>query len=144
MNTLYKTIGCLALLASVSATAVRADTSGTSRTAVADIKWLDTGFGPQAAPVSGDFTKGKHISLIKFKAGLKTPLHTHSHDYVGIVVSGKAKHYEPGKPETETVLGPGSFWAIKGTVPHISECLAGEDCIFALYQDDAFDFLPVK
>ena len=121
-----------------------ADGAGTSRTAVGDIKWGKTPFGPDAAAVSGDFTKGKHISLIRFPAGMKTPLHTHTYDYVGIVITGKARHYEPGKPETETVLEPGSHWFIKGGVPHISECLAGQDCIFALYQDDAFDFLPAK
>ena len=122
----------------------QAEEQGTSRTPAADIKWMDTGFGPQAAPVVGDFTKGKHLSFIRFKAGFKTPLHTHSHDYVGIVVVGQARHYEPGKPETETVLGPGSYWSVKGNVPHISECLAGEDCVFALSQDDSFDIKPVQ
>ena len=143
MKNLVKTVFCGAALMVASAAFAQAEEPGTSRTPAADVKWMDTGFGPQAAPISGDFTKGKHLSFIRFKAGFKTPLHTHSHDYVGIVVVGQARHFEPGKPETETVLGPGSYWSVKGNVPHISECLPGEDCIFALSQDDSFDIKPV-
>jgi quercetin dioxygenase-like cupin family protein len=144
MKNRFISIGYIALVGAALSGAALATEPGTTRTPVGDIKWLDTGFGPQASPVVGDFTKGKHVSLIKFKAGFKTPLHTHSHDYVGIVVTGKARHFEPGKPETETVLTPGSTWSVKGNVPHISECLDGEDCIFALSQDAAFDIHPVQ
>ncbi len=144
MKHILKTMACGVILLATSTVLVQAEEPSTSRTPAADVKWLDTGFGPQAAPVVGDFTKGKHLSFIRFKAGFKTPLHTHSHDYVGIVVVGQARHYEPGKPETETVLGPGSYWSVKANVPHISECLDGQDCIFALSQDDSFDIKPVQ
>ena len=115
-----------------------------SRTAVDKLQWGETPFGPHASVVYGDFSKGKHITLIKFSAGMKTPIHTHSHDYIGIVIAGVTRHYLPGKPETKTTLAAGSHWSIPGNVQHISECLPGAECVMALYQDKNFDFLPSK
>ena len=115
-----------------------------SRTAVQNLQWGKTPFGPDASVVYGDFSKGKHITLIKFPAGMKTPIHTHSHDYIGVVISGVTRHYLPGKPETKTTLAAGSHWNIPGKVQHISECLPGAECVMALYQDKNFDFLPSK
>ncbi len=113
-----------------------------NRTPVQDIAWGETPFGPLASPVSGDFSAGQHITFIKFPAGMQTPVHTHSHDYVGIVISGVTRHFEPGKPETEVDLPAGSHWSIPADLPHISECLAGEDCVMAIYQNENFDFHP--
>ena len=118
-----------------------ADTS--TRTPAGELQWVDIG-GPQAANVSGDFATGQHVMLVKFAAGMTTPLHVHSHDYVGVVVSGVARHSIPGKPETEVDLPAGSHWSIPANLPHISECLPGAECVFALYQYDAFDFITVQ
>lgn len=135
-------LGALAVMWGHAALAAEiADTS--TRTPAGQLQWVDIG-GPQAAKVSGDFTAGRHVMLVKFAAGMKTPLHIHSHDYVGIVVSGVARHYVPGKPETEVDLPAGSHWFIPANLPHISECLPGAECIFGLYQDDAFDFITVE
>ena len=107
------------------------------------VTWLDTPFGVQAAPVMGDFSKGKHITFIKFKAGTSTPAHVHSHDYVGIVVKGRGVHYVPSDKKP-TPLRPGSTWTVPANVEHISGCLKGEDCVFALYQDEPFDYVESK
>ena len=115
-----------------------------SRTAAEKLQWGKTPFGPDASVVYGDFSKGKHITLIKFPAGMKTPIHTHSHDYIGVVIAGVTRHYLPGKAETKTKLAAGSHWSIPAKVKHISECLPGSDCVMALYQDKNFDFLPSK
>lgn len=111
-----------------------------NRTPVKDIAWGETPFGPLAYPASGDFSAGQHITFIKFMAGMKTPVHIHTHDYVGVVISGVTRHFEPGKPETEVDLPAGSHWSIPAGLPHISECLAGTDCVMAIYQDESFDF----
>jgi quercetin dioxygenase-like cupin family protein len=121
-----------------------ADNAGTKRTTADAITWMETGFGPWAAPVSGDFSKGKHITMIKFSPGMKTPVHIHTNSYVGVMISGTTKHYEVGKPETETVLGAGSHWSVHGGVEHISECIGTVDCISVVYQDEPFDYLPNK
>ena len=117
-----------------------ADTS--SRTPVADINWVPTPIGPDAASVLGDFTSGRHVTYLRFPAGMKTPVHIHSADYTGIVVAGVARHYVPGTAASEIDLAAGSFWSIPANLPHISECLPGADCIFALIQDEALDYIP--
>ncbi|MEO5805195.1 cupin domain-containing protein [Devosia sp.] len=127
---------CFAMLQGSGALAADTLTS----TPADKVQWADTPFGVQASPVHGDFLTGAHVTFIKFAAGMQTPPHVHSHDYVGIVVKGQGVHYIPG--ETPTPLPPGSTWSVPANLVHISGCLAGEDCIFALYQADAFDFIP--
>lgn len=113
-------------------------------TAAQEVQWGKTPFGPLASPISGNFAEGEHITFIKFPAGMKTPLHTHSHDYVGIVISGVTRHFTPGKPETKKPLPQGSHWFIPANLPHVSECLPGADCVMALYQANAMDFVPAQ
>lgn len=132
---------CAALL--VSCTLAAADDTS-QRTPSDALPWIETPFGPLASPVSGDFSKGQHITFIKFPAGMQTPVHTHSHDYVGIVISGVTRHFIPGKPETEVDLPAGSHWSIPAGLPHISECRPGAECVMALYQDESFDFHPTN
>ncbi len=128
-------IAALSLTASVLAIAEPI----TSRTAFSDIQWDVKPGGREIAAVKGDYTTGAHIKLIRFGAGKKTPPHTHSYTYTGVVVKGTARHFEPGKPDTMTVLSPGSVWSISAGAVHISECLAGEDCVFATQSDGPFD-----
>ena len=107
------------------------------------VTWVDTPFGVQASPIMGDFSKGKHITFIKFKAGTSTPAHVHSHDYVGVVVKGTGVHYIPSD-KNPTPLQPGSTWTVPANVEHISGCLKGGDCVFALYQDEPFDYVESR
>ncbi len=116
----------------------------TGHTSVTELKWMDSGFGPTVSPVFGDFSKSNHITYVKFPAGMKTPAHTHSHDYVGLVITGVSMHWEPGKPETKKPLSAGSHWFMPGGVQHISECLPGSECIMAIYQKNRMDFTPVQ
>ena len=114
-----------------------------SNTPTSDLKWVETPVGPLASPVSGDFTKGPHITYLKFPPGTKTPLHTHSADYVGIVISGNTRHTVKDVPETDRILPPGSHWFMPANVEHVSECIAGAECVVALIQNAKFDFLEV-
>jgi len=91
-----------------------------TRTSFSEVKWKELSGGRAVAQVKGDMTKGAYIKLLKFSAGSKTPPHTHSHSYTGFVVN---RHYEPSKPETQTILSAGSFWTIPANVIHISECI---------------------
>lgn len=118
------------------------DTDGTSRTPVGEIQWYEFPGGRALANVAGDYKEGAHLKFVRFGAGVKTPAHTHSYSYVGIVVKGRARHFEPGNPLTETILEPGSTWSIKAGVPHISECLEGSECLFATQSDGPFDSKP--
>lgn len=119
-----------------------AETNVVSATPVAKITWAESGFGPQLANVVGDMTNGPHLGYIKFTSGFVSPVHSHSGDYTGIVISGTTRHYEPGKRDQAVDLPPGSTWSIPGGLPHVSECLAGSDCIMAIYQTESFDIRP--
>ena len=137
---------CGACLAG-SATTVAAGSASakqTTRAPFTELKWKKLPNGRQISAVYGNMKKGGHTTFIKFTPGMKTAPHTHSNDYVGIVVKGTARHYEPGKPETETVLPPGSHWAVPANTVHISECLPGAECIFAIRQNAAFDIKPAS
>ena len=114
-----------------------------SNTPTLNLRWVETPIGPMASPVSGDFTTGAHITYLKFPAGMKTPPHTHSADYVGIVISGNTRHTVKGVPETERTLPPGSHWFMPANVEHVSECIQGTECVMALIQGEKFDFLEV-
>jgi beta-alanine degradation protein BauB len=111
---------------------------------VEDLTWTQTPIGPDASPVAGDFTKGKHVTLLRFPGKFKTPVHTHGADYVGLVLSGSARHFIAGDPKTQKVLKAGSFWTMPAGLEHVSECVSTEPCVFALIQDAKFDFVPVK
>jgi len=120
------------------------DMAGTSRMLAGDIEWNEVAPGRALAAVKGDFKTGAHVKLIKFKAGVKTPPHKHSYSYVGVILSGQMRHFEPGKPETETILSAGSYYEIGAEVAHISECLKGSECVFVTQSDGAFDLKPAK
>ena len=137
-------IFCGACVTGISTIAMADSVSGkqTTRTAVSDLNWTKLPNGRQLVTISGDRKTGPHITFVKFAPGMKTAPHTHSNDYVGIVVKGTARHYEPDKPETETILPAGSHWAVPANVVHISECLPGSECIFAIRQNAAFDIKP--
>lgn len=128
--------------ATVGSAMAGTDGKSTSYTAATELNWQDSGFGPLVSPVFGNFAKGLHVTYVKFPAGMATPLHNHSHDYVGLVVTGVSMHWEPGKPETKKPLSAGAHWFMPGNVDHVSECLPGAECIMAIYQQQAMDFLP--
>ncbi len=119
--------------------------SGATRTPALAIEWADNpGLGVQLFGAFGDSSKGPHLTLVKFKPGQKTPVHTHTSDYTGVIVAGTGRHHLPGKPDTQTDLPVGSVWFMPANVEHISECMAGDACVFAIYQQGKFDFIAAK
>ncbi|HFD12090.1 MAG TPA: DUF4437 domain-containing protein [Crenotrichaceae bacterium] len=116
----------------------------TTRTPVSQIDWITLPSGRKVAEVKGNMNQEAHIKLVKYAPGMKSSAHTHSASYTGFVLKGTARHYEPGKPDTETILPTGSFWKIPAEVIHISECLTGEECIFATISEGPFDIKFAK
>jgi quercetin dioxygenase-like cupin family protein len=107
------------------------------------LKWEAlTAKGPDVkiATVSGDHTKGAWAGFVKFPAGSKSGVHTHSSDIKIVVVSG-AFHYG-ATPETEKSYGPGSYVFIPANLPHSNSQPQGA----LLYgeQPGMFDSKPVK
>jgi len=136
LKTLSFSVLCSAMAISVSASD---EMESTSRTVASDIEWHEVAPGRSIAAVKGDFKTGAHVKFIKFSAGVKTAPHKHSYSYIGVILSGNMRHFEPGKPETVTVLSAGSYYEIGAEVAHISECLPGNECVFVTQSDGAFD-----
>lgn len=110
-----------------------------------DIKWVQIKGGPPGVMIAnlwGNYEKSAFGALIKFPAGFKSPLHTHSSDGRIVVVSGTLIYTPHGG--TAKRCGPGSYLFESSVVKHVSE--AGDDapCIFFWEQPGKFDLKPVE
>lgn len=94
----------------------------------------------QAAPAYGDLAHGAHGTFIKMPAGFVSPIHTHTGDYWGVVISGVGANGIPGS--TDVPLPVGSYWFQKGGERHVTKCLSANECIFFINQSSKFDYLP--
>jgi len=135
--------GLVVAIASGCAPDVSEQTEAT-RTPASTITWADSDLGVQLFGAYGDSSKGPHITFVKFKPDQKTPVHTHTSAYTGVVLAGTGRHHLPGQPDTQTDLPVGSTWFMPANVEHISECLHESECVFAVYQQGMFDFHEVK
>ena len=131
----------LALAAAAIATDVPAKQGVAILTPATDIKWADVpGFpGVQMAVVQGDPAKGPHHSMLKFKPGFEAPVHHHSTDHYGTVVSGTLVLISGGR---EVRFPPGSYFAFTGRMPHATKCEAGSDCVLAIDARGKWDVVP--
>ncbi len=117
-------------------------------TPVTDLKYGPTGVSDgvhgelMAAPAYGDLSHGPHGTFIKMPAGFVSPVHTHSEDYWGVVISGVAANGLPGSKDVE--LPVGSYWFQKGGEAHVTKCLSPNECIFFISQQGKFDYLQVS
>jgi quercetin dioxygenase-like cupin family protein len=113
----------------------------------ADLHWVEirkpdgTPSGVQAVDLWGDAKMGAHGSLAKFPAGMKEPLHTHTHELRVVVFDGTLRYVIDGV-ETKD-LARGSALIIPASVPHYAQCLAPAPCEVLVQQDGAMDVKPV-
>ena len=97
----------------------------------ANLKFTDVpGFtGVHMAVAEGDPAKGAHHVFMKFDAGFTAPLHHHTADHFGTVISGTVTFVVDGK---EHKLPPGSYFAFQNKGTHITKCELGSDCLIFL------------
>lgn len=108
---------------------------------VSEVKFFDTGVGPlKAAPGFGDLSKGAHSTFVKLPAGFVSPLHTHTEDYYGVVVTGVVAN-EVDASAKDRPLPPGSYWFQKGKAKHVTKCLSANECVVFITQPGKFDYL---
>ena len=143
MNNLRRTVFAVTFALAVGAIATSADAKqGVAvLTPSTDIKWADVpGFpGLQMAAVQGDPAKGPHHSMLKFKSGFEAPVHHHSADHYGTVVTGTLVLISDGR---EVRLPAGSYFAFTGKMPHATKCEAGSDCVLAIDARGKWDVVP--
>ena len=94
-----------------------------------------------AGPAYGNLGKGPHGTFIRMPAGFVSPVHNHTGAYWGIVISGVAANGLPGAADVQ--LPSGSYWYQKGGEAHVTKCLSGQECLFFINQDTAFDYVAV-
>jgi quercetin dioxygenase-like cupin family protein len=115
--------------------------SGAILVPTADLQWRDVpGFsGVQLAAVDGDPTKGPSHLYLKFVAGFAAPLHHHSANHSGTVVSGTLLLTIDGK---EQRLPAGSFFKLTDKAKHTTTCAAGAECVLSMDVHGKWDVVP--
>lgn len=134
----------LALTMAVSPHGMAKDTGKGGRAVLlpaAEVKWADVpGFpGVQMAVLDGNPGKGPHHSMLKFAGGFAAPVHYHTANHYGTVVSGNLVLTADGK---ETKLPPGSYFSFVGKAKHATRCEAGADCVVAIDARSKWDVMP--
>lgn len=128
------------VIGALASMAVRAAETSVS-VPVTHLKFSDAGIGPlRVAAGFGDPGRGAHGTFVKFPAGYASPLHAHSDDYSGVVISGVLSN-ESSAGATDRPLPPGSYWFQKGQANHVTKCLSANECVFFITQPGKFDFI---
>lgn len=109
-----------------------------------DFEWQTNPEGVEFAALQGDRFSEAYQALVRLPAGTISPPHVKTANMFGVMLEGEMTHYANGDdPETARRMGPGSFYSIEAGTAHISACVSETPCVAYLYQDGAFDFLPV-
>ena len=139
------TSAALLSLTVISSLALAGNTASVS-TPLTELNYGPTGVSDgihgelRAAPAYGDLTRGPHGTFIRMPAGFVSPVHTHTEDYWGVVISGVAVNGRPGS--TDVPLPVGSYWFQKGGERHITKCISPNECLFFISQHGKFDYIP--
>lgn len=107
-----------------------------------DLKWTDAPNTPgvQVAAVHGDPNKGAAKFFVKLPSGFDVPLHHHTADHSGVVISGTVV-WNDGQDHT---LGPGSYWAFTGKKQHTTKCPDPSGCLIFIDAHGKWDVVPEK
>ena len=135
------------LLATLAATSVASALAATEITLLdtSDVTWERTPEGVAFAPLSGDRFREAYQALVELPAGTVSPPHVKTATMNGVLLQGKMVHYgSASDPNAARVMGPGSFYSIPAGFAHVSACVSAVPCVAYLYQDGAFDFIPVQ
>ncbi|NNE88957.1 MAG: cupin domain-containing protein [Silicimonas sp.] len=109
-----------------------------------DFEWRTTTEGVGFAALRGDRFVESYQALVRLPAGTVSPPHVKTANMFGVMLEGEMIHYAiDDDPEDARRMGPGSFYSIAAGTEHISACVSETPCVAYLYQDGAFDFLPV-
>lgn len=108
------------------------------------LSWHTTPEGVAFASLEGDRFSEAYRAMVRLPSGTTSPPHIKSAVMVGVMLQGRMRHYAAdADPGAAPEVGAGGFYKIPAGLAHISACVSAEPCITYLYQDGAFDFLPV-
>ncbi|WP_415402383.1 cupin domain-containing protein [Tateyamaria sp. SN3-11] len=106
------------------------------------LDWETTAEGVAFAPLSGDRWSEAYFAMVRLPAGTASPPHVKSAAMYGVMIEGEMTHTALGE-DAGTIIGPGGYYQVPADLPHISTCVSDTPCVTMLYQDGAFDFVPV-
>ncbi|WCL53469.1 DUF4437 domain-containing protein [Gimibacter soli] len=112
---------------------------------IEDLAFETTPEGVAFASLEGERFKEAYMAMVRLPAGTESPLHIKTADMFGIVVAGEMTHsYSKDSNEDAKTLATGAYYHIPANLPHVSRCVSEVECVTFLYQDGAFDFVPVQ
>ncbi len=97
----------------------------------------------QFGPVWGDRDARAHGTAAIFPAQGRSPLHTHSSGYHGVVLSGVMTN-PCGTEAAPDLLSAGSHWYVPAGEEHVTACEPEQKCHFHFHSESSFDFSPVE
>jgi hypothetical protein len=109
----------------------------------ADIKWE-----PTARPDSmrgslwGDPTKGAFAYFNRYNGGWQLPLHYHTNQLSGVIISGTFVIHVAGQNSKE--LPAGAYFSVPGKTRHTDACLPGPSCVVYFSGDEPLDRINVE
>ncbi len=110
-----------------------------------DMNWATTPEGVAFAALEGNRFEEAYQAMVKLPAGIVSPPHVKSANMYGVMLQGEMIHYaNDTDPNAAAPIGVGGFYRIPAGLAHVSACVSDVPCIAYLYQDAAFDFLPVS
>ncbi len=109
-----------------------------------NLAWETTPEGVSFAALQGDRFQGAYQAMVRLPARTISPAHVKTATMFGVVLRGEMTHYgKDADPASAHAIGPGAFYRIPGGLAHVSACVSSVPCVTYLYQDAAFDFVPV-
>ena len=140
MKHLFRTAAVAAILTTPPVTAESIILLGSN-----DYAWETTPEGVAFASLQGDRFVESYQALVRLPAGTVSPPHVKTANMYGVLLQGEMIHYLSDEdPAAARRMGPGSYYSIKSGAAHVSACVSDTPCLAYLYQDGAFDFLPVS
>lgn len=134
----------LCTVAGLSLPAIAAESPEINLIPAPSLDWVETPEGVAFATLEGDRFTEPYRAMVRLPAGIASPLHIKSANMFGVMIQGEMIHIIQGQnAETAQRMGVGSFYKVPKGLPHISACVSDVPCIAYLYQDGAFDFMPV-
>lgn len=109
----------------------------------AQIKFVKINPAIRMATVYGDKSSGAHGTFGKIPARFKTPFHTHSAAYHGVVLKGVMTNPFKGQKNPPR-MAPGSYWHVPANSVHATACVSKTPCEFYFHSLSKFDFRPAK
>jgi mannose-6-phosphate isomerase-like protein (cupin superfamily) len=108
-----------------------------------DLKWKDDPdhAGVQYATVAGDPMKGAGKFFIKLPNGFSVPLHHHTPDHWGVVISGTLVQNVDGQDVT---MPAGSYLSYTGKKQHTTKCTDPAGCLIFVDAHGKWDVVTEK